>query len=153
MKKILFPLFVALAFGFTFAACSDDDDEGRSFSSTPEIESAGTYTGTFTRVQDGTTDTLTAPGTVTLTATDSAYCTDVAFAAAGFDLDAKSVANISHADDGYVFTNSSTSNGLGAAFQGRIDASGTLTSSFNITQKEGRKTYVYHYSFTGNRHQ
>ncbi len=149
MKKILYPLFAALVLGFAFSACSDDDDEAMTFDTTPEISAAGTYTGTFTRVQDGTTDTLVAQGSVTLAPTDSAYCADVTFACADFDLDAASVTNITHANEGYVFSNTSSDNGLGAPFKGRIDGGNVLNSSFDFTQREGRKQYVYHYTFVG----
>ena len=61
MKKILYPLFVALALGLGFTACSDDDeDDGGRFATTPEIEAAGVYSGTFSKVQDGKTDIMTA---------------------------------------------------------------------------------------------
>ena len=108
MKKILYPLFMALALGFSFAACDDDDDDGGAgFANTPEICS----------------------GDVTFNAT--------------------SVANISHDNGGFVFFNTSSSNGLGSSFTGRIDGAGIVESSFDQRVRSGRVTYTYHYKFIG----
>ncbi|WP_295434490.1 hypothetical protein [uncultured Prevotella sp.] len=150
MKKILYYLFAVLALSCSFISCSDDDDDATIHSVTPEKAAAGVYSGTFTRVQDGTTDTLYTQGTVTITATDSAYCADVTYDCTGdFTFNATSVANISYAGNGFVFTNNSTSNGLGASFIGRISSEGTLSSYFKVQQKSGRKTYTYYYNFSG----
>ncbi len=149
MKKILYPLFAALVFGFAFTACSDDDEGNMTFDTTPEIAAAGTYTGTYTRVEDGTTDTITAAGSITIAPTDSAYCADITFTSADLDLDATSVANIAHSNDGFAFSNSSASNGLGAAFRGRIDGNGNINSSFSIQQRVGFRTHTFHYNFIG----
>lgn len=150
MKKILYSLFVALTLGFTFVAC-DDDDEGRNYANTPEIDAAGVYSGTMTRycVDDDVTETTT--GTLTIAPTDSAYCADFAWTCTGdFVVKEASVANISHADDGFVFENSSTGNGLGVAFSGRIDGSGNVTLQYTI--QEGRRPVkTYNYTFTGTR--
>ncbi len=149
MKKILYSLFALLTFSCVLVACSDDDDDAISYGATPEIEAAGVYTGTFARVQDGTTDTLYTTGTVTITPTDSAYCADIAFDCDGdFTFNGTSVVNITHAGHGFIFENSSASNGLGTAFMGRIDENGNLTSYFKIQQKSGRLTYTYHYNIT-----
>lgn len=153
MKKTLYFLVALFALSFTFIACSDDDESGTtsrnsSFSVTPEIAAAGTYSGTFKRVQDGATDTTSASGTVIVTATDSAYCADFTFTSTDFSLSATSVANITYANSGFSFQNNVTTNGLGAAFAGRIDESKTLTVKFTISQ--GRRPVIkYNYTFTG----
>lgn len=153
MKKILYPLFVVLALGLGFTACSDDDEEdGGRFATTPEIEAAGVYSGTFSKVQDGKTDTLYADGTLTVTPTDSAYCADITYDCSGeFTYNAVSVANITHANSGYAFWNSSSTNGLGASFTGRIEGDGSVESTFDIKERSGRVVYTYHYKFVGNR--
>ena len=149
MRKTLLPLLSAFAFGCLFVAC-DDDDCDVTFANTPEIDAAGVYAGTFMRIEDGTTDTLYAAGTATIVPTDSAYCADITFDCSGdFEYNATSVTNIAHANDGFVFSNASTSNGLGAAFSGRIDGNGYLTASFSLTQRSGRVTTTYNYSFEG----
>lgn len=133
-------MFAVLALSCSFISCSDDDDDATIHSVTPEKAAAGVYSGTFTRVQDGTTDTLYTQGTVTIAATDSAYCADVTYDCTGdFTFNATSVANISYAGNGFVFTNNSTSNGLGASFIGRISSEGTLSSYFKVQQNQDAK--------------
>ena len=153
MKKILYPLFVALALGLGFTACSDDDeDDGGRFATTPEIEAAGVYSGTFSKVQDGKTDTPYSKGTLTVTPTDSAYCADITYDSSdAFTYNATSVANITHADAGFAFWNSSSTNGLGTSFTGRIYGDGSAESSFDVKERSGRVVYTYHYKFVGNK--
>lgn len=151
MKKILYPLFMALALGFSFAACDDDDDDGGSIhATTPEIAAAGVYSGTMSYVQDGKTDTLYAAGTVTIVPTDSAYCADITYDCSGdVTYNGTSVANISYENDGFMFYNTSTNNGMGVAFTGRIDGAGNIESSFDRSVRSGRNSYIYHYTFNG----
>ena len=150
MNKLLYSLFAVLALSLTFVACSDDDDDDSlSTDVTPEIAAAGVYSGTWTRIYSG--DTLTAEGTMTVTATDSAYCADFAYYCADFDLDVSSVANISYAGSTtkfYYVNASSDGNGLGANFAGKI-IDGEATAMFTITQKVGRTSYSYAYTFAG----
>lgn len=149
MKKYIYSLFAVLALSLTFVACSDDDDEGYTSDGHPEIAAAGVYSGTWTRIYSG--DTLTAEGTMTVTATDSAYCADIAYYCGDFSLDVASVANITYAGSStkfYYGNAASDANGLGANFAGKI-TEGTATAMFTITQKVGRKEYVYAYTFEG----
>ena len=143
-----------LAAGMGFTSCSDDDDDITiSHSTTPEIESAGTYTGTWTKEQVGG-ETTTASGTLVLSATDAEgksekYITYVTVSSAELSLEKSSNANISYANDFYWFSNMNTTNGFGTKFSGKINADGSATISFSLTEKQGRKTYVFNYSFTG----
>lgn len=136
--------FVAL--GFTAVSCNDDDDDV-TFSTTPEIAAAGTYVGTYSKVLDGDTDTTYAAGTVVITAGE-AYQAYVAFDA-GDLYSGSSIANIAHANDGFVFENVSTNNGMGIAFSGRIYGDGSIISAFSTSEKVGRNNYTYNYVFTG----
>lgn len=137
-----------LALGCTFVACSDDDDDNAFVSDGhPEKAAAGTYEGTWLRVYDG--DSVYSDGTITVTATDSAYCADFAFYCEEFELDVASVANISYAGSSskFVYANSqSDGNALGTNFAGTIDGS-VATARFTFTQKVGRKSYEYVYRF------
>ena len=143
-----------LATGMGFTSCSDDDEDITiSHSTTPEIASAGTYSGTWTKEQVGG-ETTTAPGTLVLAATDAEgksekYITYVTVSSADLNLDKSSNANISYANDFYWFSNMNTTNGFGTKFSGKINADGSATISFSLTEKQGRKTYVFNYSFTG----
>ena len=143
-----------LATGMGFTSCSDDDEDITiSHSTTPEIASASTYSGTWTKEQVGG-ETSTAPGTLVLAATDAEgksekYITYVTVSSAELKLEKSSNANISYANDFYWFSNMNTTNGFGTKFSGKINADGSATISFSLTEKQGRKTYVFNYSFTG----
>lgn len=153
MKKLLY-IFLALAVAsFTLTACGDDDDNdnGITFTNTPEKDAAGVYQGYFTRQRGGTTTVDTAAGTMEIIPTDSAYFADFHFVSTPFNLDVKSVANISHADRGYVFYNNLPANPVGSAWAGRINNEGTMNLTFQIRQRVGRRTYTFNYTFEGQR--
>ena len=143
-----------LATGMGFTSCSDDDDDITiSHSTTPEIASAGTYSGTWTKAKVGGEPT-TASGTLVLAATDSEgksakYITYVTVSSAELSLEKSSNANISYANDFYWFSNMNTTNGFGTKFSGKINADGSATVAFTLVEKEGRKTYTYNYTFEG----
>ena len=143
-----------LATGMGFTSCSDDDEDITiSHSTTPEIASAGTYSGTWTKEKVGG-ETTTASGTLVLAATDAEgksekYITYVTVSSAELKLEKSSNANISYANDFYWFSNMNTTNGFGTKFSGKINADGSATVSFTLVERSGRKTYTYNYSFEG----
>ena len=149
MKRFIYSVIAVLALGCSFVACSDDnDDPSIDFTTTAEQGSAGTYTGEWTRVGSDATDVFS--GTVTLAAAGT-NATTVTFSCPDASLNATSVANVWHANYGYQFFNQTTSseNGLGVAFSGRIDESGNLNASFTLSQRVGRKNYEFKYEFRG----
>jgi hypothetical protein len=149
MKKFIYSVIAVLALGCTFVACGDDDDPSYSFSSSAEQGSAGTYTGEWTRTSDdGTVETFA--GTITLAAAGT-NATDVTFSCPDASLDATSIANVFHANNGYQFFNQTVSdaNKLGVAFSGRIDEAGNMTTNFTRSQRVGRKNYEFKYEFKG----
>ena len=143
-----------LATGMGFTSCSDDDEDITiSHSTTPEIASAGTYSGTWTKEQVGG-ETTTAPGTLVLAATDAEgksekYITYVTVSSAELKLEKSSNANISYANDFYSFSNMNTTNGFGTKFSGKINADGSATIAFTLVERVGRKTYTFNYTFEG----
>ena len=143
-----------LATGMGFTSCSDDDEDITiSHSTTPEIASAGTYSGTWTKEQVGG-ETTTAPGTLVLAATDAEgksekYITYVTVSSAELKLEKSSNANISYANDFYWFSNMNTTNGFGTKFSGKINADDSATVAFTLVERSGRKTYTYNYTFVG----
>ena len=143
-----------LATGMGFTSCSDDDEDITiSHSTTPEIASAGTYSGTWTKEQVGG-ETTTPPGTLVLAATDAEgksekYITYVTVSSAELKLEKSSNANISYANDFYWFSNMNTTNGFGTKFNGKINADGSATVAFTLVERQGRKTYTYNYTFEG----
>ena len=106
MKKIICGMLFLLATGMGFTSCSDDDEDITiSHSTTPEIASAGTYSGTWTKEKVGG-ETTTASGTLVLAATDAEgksekYITYVTVSSAELKLEKSSNANISYANDFY----------------------------------------------------
>ena len=154
MKKIICGMLFLLATGMGFTSCSDDDEDITiSHSTTPEIASAGTYSGTWTKEQVGG-ETTTAPGTLVLAATDAEgksekYITYVTVSSAELKLEKSSNANISYANDFYWFSNMNTTNGFGTKFNGKVNADGSATVAFTLVERQGRKTYTYNYTFEG----
>lgn len=147
MKKLLSSIFLFTALCLCLTACSDDDEESGRVSTNPEQETAGTYVGTWTRELSGG-ETVTGQGTLTFVAATS-YVTTVTATCTDLSLDLESVANIVLAGDNYAFSNMLATNGFGATFSGEITQESQASISFTKTVKEGRKSYVYNYSFTG----
>ena len=151
MKKFIYSIFAVIALSCTFAACGSDDDESINYSSSAEQGSAGTYNGTWTRTGDDGSESFS--GSLTLAAGSSTGVTNVTFTCAEAELNATSVANVWHANYGYEFFNQTTSsaNGLGTSFAGRIDENGSISASFTISQKVGRKNVEFKYEFIGSK--
>lgn len=150
MKKIIYSLAAMLALSFSFVSCGDDDDT-ISFPTTPEKAAAGTYTGSWTVTSD--TETVEGSGTITLAASSTPYNVDVtiegSFSTIALNVSTTSIANIAHANNGFVFNNNTDSNPLGAGFTGKIDESGAIGVNFQKEVRVGRKQYKYNYIFVG----
>ena len=149
MKRFIYSIIAVLALGYTFVACSDDnDDPSIDFTTTAEQGSAGTYSGEWTRISSEGTDVYS--GTVTLAAAGT-NATNVTFSCPDASIEATSIANVWHANYGYQFFNQTVSdaNKLGVAFSGRIDEAGNIDASFTLSQRVGRKNYEFKYEFRG----
>ncbi len=150
MKKIIYSLAAMLALSCSFVSCGDDDDT-ISFPTTPEKAAAGTYTGSWTVTSD--TETVEGSGTITLAASSTPYNVDVtiegSFSTTALNVSTTSIANIAHANNGFVFNNNTDSNPLGAGFTGKIDESGAIGVNFQKEVRVGRKQYKYNYIFVG----
>lgn len=149
MKQIKYYIILVLTLGLSFSSCSNDDNIYSPQKATnAEKTSAGTYTGIWTVTQK--TNVTTLPGSVTLTATDSAGCTNIAFSCPQISLNARSIANVWNSSEGFQFINQIATSPLNAAFSGRITQDGNLTTNFSITTKDNKgKKVTYNYSFTG----
>ena len=150
MKKIIYSLAAMFALSFSFVSCGDDDDT-ISFPTTPEKAAVGTYTGSWTVTSD--TETVEGSGTITLAASSTPYNVDVtiegSFSTTALNVSTTSIANIAHANNGFVFNNNTDSNPLGAGFTGKIDESGAIGVNFQKEVRVGRKQYKYNYIFVG----
>ncbi len=157
MKKIIFGMLFILACGVSFTGCSKSDDGQKKHATAPETASAGTYAGTWSKQLSGSEDVTTGEGTLVLApATDAdgnavAYATNVTVASTMLGLNKTSIANIVWVNDDFTFSNPLATNGFGSKFTGRVLSDGSATISFTITEKQGRKTFNYVYSFTGNK--
>lgn len=155
MKKIIFGLLFILACGMTFTACSSDDEGVKKHATAPEAASAGTYAGTWSKQLVGDENATTAEGTMVLAAAADAdgnavaYATNVTVTSGTLGLSKTSIANIVWTNDDMSFSNTNITNGFGTKFNGRILSDGTATVSFTVTEKQGRKTFNYIYSFQG----
>lgn len=150
MKKFINSLLAILVMGCTISACSehDGDDVSTPYASNPAQAAAGTYSGQFSSVQIGTTDTTYAQGTLVLEAT-STYTGNITFTASDLSLSATSAVNISFDSNGYTFNNQLTSNGLGTKFAGKVAKGNEATAWFTLSRRVGRTLYEFQYNFKG----
>ncbi len=134
----------------SFTSCRDDAElPGRGPVVHPEIETAGTYTGNWTRVDLSTNEEVVVPGTITLTASDRAYVSQINVNSPGIDLDRTAMCNVSAFSNGYWFYNTDPNTDIKGQFKGTISLQGEIDIYFQNSFKEGRKTITYTYSFTG----
>ena len=152
MKKAFSYILALVVVSCFLAACNSDDapSYGPSFSTPAQQDAQGTFSGTFSRVQVGTEDTLRAAGTLTITATDTLNRARITYASddmAELAASAPFAANIAHADQGYTLFNKSGD----IALVGRIDNAQRMSASFTKAVRSGRKTVRYNYTFQGNR--
>lgn len=147
MKKYIYSLVTALALCCGFASCGDDnDDPVINYDTTAAQGSAGTYSGTWSKTANGVETTST--GSVTLVEAGTAN-TNITLSCPEFNINATSIANITHASYGYIFNNNVTTNPLEAPFAGRIDADGTIQLNFQKEVREGRLRTIYVFKFIG----
>lgn len=157
MKKILYAFIALTLCAMGAVSCGDsDDDETITFSETAEKAAAGTYAGTFYRVQSGLTDTTMAAGTLVITPTETTHAAHVALDCPEFTVDKRVTVNIAHANHGFVFANDQTNsdftevkNEMEENITGHIDERGGVKSSFSIAQRSGRSTKRYYFTFIG----
>lgn len=151
MKNIIKSLFLILVC-VGFSSCNEEVgyiDPGPQ--GNPEKEAAGTYSGTWSRALQGTDDIVTSTGTITISAGDKAYIANVSVVCPELNLDLQSVANIVNYSEGYKYYNMEAKNGFGTTFEGSVLKSGIATIKFTIKQQEGRKQYLYTYTFSGDK--
>lgn len=133
-------------------SCRDDAElPDRGPVMNPEIETAGVYSGSWTRLNTTTNEEVVVPGTMTLKAGNEHYVTEISIKASDIDLDLTSPANITPGGKGYMYQNTMTDNPFGNRFSGNITNDFQIDLFFKVTIKEGRKSTTYEYSFVGKR--
>lgn len=140
---------MAMCCGFT--SCGSDDDVAYNHVQTPEKEAHGIYTGMFTRLQANSATAVPeeGEGTLVISATDTAYVSKVVFTCPSLSISATTVVNITYANDGFVFSNHSTGNPLGATIMGSITEAGGVVSDFQLKIRQGRSTKTFNINFAG----
>lgn len=150
MKKTIYILVAAIA--LLFAACDKNKDEVRVYEHTAAQDIAGAYVGQWHCTSTSGTDTIYS-GDILFTVWKDTIA-DVCFIAprcpATFGNDKKGLTNVAHAGDDLIFNNDKgAANGIGTSFYGRVDANKHATMSMTIQGKEGRKTVMMTYTFSG----
>lgn len=148
--KYIKGLFLSIIVCLSFSSCKEEvglPDNGTP--NNPEVASAGTYVGTWTRTST-TGEVLTADGSITLTA-DDRYVTTVTISCPDIEAidNLSSRANISQNALGYGFLNRLTENGLATPFTGLITSDFVGTMNFRKTVRDGRKSVTYTFDFNG----
>lgn len=153
MKNIIKGMFLASVLALFLSACEKDAELPYSGPVThPQEEVKGTYSGQWSREEVGKGEVLNNAGTVTFTPTDQNYVANIEVKCAEFNLDMTSITNIAPGAQGYIFYNTSSSNGFETIFSGDVKkADMSVNLSFKKTVKEGRKSYTYLYTFSGKR--
>ena len=137
-----------------FVACNDDDDDPTySHSQAAEVEAAGTYAGTFTRIRANSSTAVEESAEGTLVIADSvSHVVNLTFTCDELGIaTAKIPVNISFANAGCQFSNFSTNNPTGAPITGHISGEHELETSFQLIIRSGRTSPTFDITFTGKR--
>lgn len=151
MKKILYLSFMFLAIGLGFTACSDDDDQNPIHSEAAATVSAGEFTGTWQRVSSTDGSIVTAPGTMTLTSDGtSRNITNISVASEELSLEGSGIANISWADNGFVFYNvAAGDSAFASSFNGRINNDSITITFRKVVKLTKRSRAAADFTFKG----
>ena len=141
---------------FGMASCDKEELPPTGPQDNAEKLAEGTYVGEWTRITDGTDETINGPGSITFSVSDE-YSNNVSvmkLTAEGIDIgidDPKtSVCNITLFSSGeFTFWNQTASNPFGTTFYGKISTDGVATMEYTKTIVEGRRQIKYYYFFTG----
>ena len=119
------------------AGCSDDNDE-TTFSNTAANDAAGVYKGTYYRTRQGVENAQTeeAKGTLTTTAAGD-YTADINFKCVEWEVNSSCIANVSHSNSGFAFSNHNNANALGSAFLGRVDCNKNVETHMTLSIIQG----------------
>lgn len=152
MKKLLYLILCFFCLTAAFVSCGEDDEEeSMTFAETSEVSAQGDYKGTFIRVAKGLTDTTRAEGVLQISPADTVYKADVKMECTDFKVSVEVPVNISHANSGFTFSNTSATNSLKSSIIGVIDELMNIEARFTLSQISGRKTVQYEYKFIGSR--
>ncbi|MDY2942669.1 MAG: hypothetical protein SOT07_03105 [Paludibacteraceae bacterium] len=156
MKKIQFwTLTLAVV-----AMVSCKNEEVRVYENTAAADIAGTYSGTWSIVDDKG-NLSEGAGTVEFAPVENEpYVVTMTFASEALSLSAATRANVTHAGDELVFYNNNAlallpddagEDAAVPAFQGRVKTDGSTTFNYSLKTGKGKKAKVNKYTFVGTR--
>lgn len=156
MKKIQFwTLTLAVV-----AMVSCKNEEVRVYENTAAADIAGTYSGTWSIVDDKGNLSEGAGTVVFSTVENEPYVVTMTFASEALSLSATTRANVTHAGDELVFYNNNAlallpddagEDAAVPAFQGRVKTDGSTTFNYSLKTGKGKKAKVNKYTFVGTR--
>lgn len=161
MKAIYKSLFFSIALMFGMASCDKDELPPTGPQDNAEHLVVGTYVGEWTRVTDGTNETITGPGSITFSlytyeGNEMNNVSEIKLDSSTIDIgieDPKtSVCNITILSSGeFTYWNQTAGNPFGTTFYGKVSTDGVATMDYTKTVVEGRRQTKYYYSFIGSK--
>lgn len=156
MKKIqIWTLTLAVV-----AMVSCKNEEVRVYENTAAADIAGTYSGTWSIVDDKG-NASDGEGTVVFAPVENEpYVVTMTFASEALSFRAATRANVTHAGDELVFYNNNAlallpddagEDAAVPAFQGRVKTDGSTTFNYSLKTGKGKKAKVNKYTFVGTR--
>lgn len=164
MKNFIISILGLCSLAWMFTACNKGpEDYDIEFNDIPAAQAAaGSYEGLWTRILGSTGDTIRdVPGEIIFgvdtivhqmdsVTTSTNYFATIRFVCDSLDLDVfVDATNIAYRNDGFVFFNDNSSNGLKRSFAGLISNEGEISIAFPWTQKISGRIRKFEYSFLG----
>lgn len=144
MKKYIYSFLILMMSCLVMVSCGDDD--AAASKGAPAIGSAGTYTGTWTIINETQGTSYNIPGSVVLAQKgELAYVTNITTYCTGSTteeievaglIDGKSaISNIVNYTNGYAFSNTTKTGTLNTQCDGRID-SGSMRTKIRVIKTD-----------------
>ena len=123
--KNIFPFIALMALVAGFSACDNEVDSYKVSINpiTPDVAAAGVYEGTWERMLLSDSSVVEGEGRVVVES-DTAYLVKLHFISEDFNLDKSAVANITYANSGFYYYNSTESTELKTTFFGSVNEEG-----------------------------
>lgn len=154
----IYSFLMILALAFVGVSCdeSSQSDPEYIFDQTAAQMAEGSYAGRFTRVQEGTVDSASNVGEMVIELCQdrdssglSADMVKVSLLSPDFSLDTHVSLNVCHSNADVLMFNTSTGNELQKPVVGKVSEDGSAVLRFTLTQRVGRSSKSFIYSFEG----
>ncbi len=151
-----FLMILALAFAAVSCEKPSQADSEYVFDQTAAQMAAGSYAGVFTRVQEGTVDSASNVGEMVIELCQdqdssglAADVVKISLVSPEFSLDTQVSLNVCHSNADVLMFNTSTGNELQKPVVGKVSEEGSAVIRFTLTQRVGRSSKSFIYSFEG----